>query len=163
MMPPPSSRVSRIPLLHAYLAQLAEHPLRTKALTSGEYYRTVSFLSRVSVHLPQRDTLLPTGGARIPSSPRSRTATRQGCTNLFTFARACQGQYAHRKGCTIRFPRLGTSQPRSRRRTAEGFCRQDRTRREAQSDLSKQPDCLPHSDLLWVPFFFSIWNVGFHD
>ena len=44
-MPPPSSKVSRIPLLHVYLAQLAEHPLRTKALTSGEYYRTASFLS----------------------------------------------------------------------------------------------------------------------
>ncbi|KAH9984174.1 hypothetical protein BJV77DRAFT_1039189 [Russula vinacea] len=42
-MPPPSSKVSRIPLLHVYLAQLAEHPLRTKALTSG----TLCFLQEV--------------------------------------------------------------------------------------------------------------------
>jgi hypothetical protein len=36
-MAPPSSKVSRNPLLLAYLAQLSQHPLRTKALTTGEY------------------------------------------------------------------------------------------------------------------------------
>jgi peroxisomal membrane protein 2 len=42
-MAPPSSKTSRSPLLLAYLAQLSQHPLRTKALTTGESCCPVAF------------------------------------------------------------------------------------------------------------------------
>jgi peroxisomal membrane protein 2 len=44
MAPPSSPKASRNPLLLAYLAQLSQHPLRTKALTTGVCLRSTSFL-----------------------------------------------------------------------------------------------------------------------
>lgn len=58
-MAPPSSKASRNPLLLAYLAQLSQYPLRTKALTTGEY--DFHSIPRHSRRPPRSDRTLSKG------------------------------------------------------------------------------------------------------
>ena len=151
MTPPTSPKASRNPLLLAYLAQLSQHPLRTKALTTGECFRPTLVPVEVEVlppNLPQRDSVLPARDPWLPSGQRPRPEARQRCAPLFPRARACQGRCARRKDGAVRLHRLGPAQPRPRRRAAEGFRGSDRTRREAWPGPRQQLDRFSHPDIL---------------
>ncbi|KAI0286929.1 hypothetical protein BGY98DRAFT_942766 [Russula aff. rugulosa BPL654] len=93
MLPPLSSKASRNPLLHVYLTQLTEHPLRTKALTSA----TLCFLQEVlSSHLagvPARRQ--PARGAPLYSHVLARTKVTMRAVKIALYGLLVSGPLSH--------------------------------------------------------------------